>query len=226
MKTIIITLFTTYVLFAQSYSVLSVIGDVKYQPGVEESWIKLNTGTQLGMDATISTGDNSSVRIKSENNTFSMGEQSAVLLKNIKEMSIDDLLLALAMEDMINAPKKNGNGTSTNTAVYGTDESESENLTIESDGYGIKRLNGAMQLAENGMEESSVVVARETYRKYPDTKSIPYYRIFFADILYDKGLYEEAFEEYDEIVKLDLNESERTKVDENVEQIKKYLLSN
>jgi len=141
-------------------------------------------------------------------------------------MSTDELLLALAMEDMINAPKNNGNGKSGNTAVYGTDEGNRDELDLLPGDFGIKRLNGAMQLAENDMKESSVVVAKETFRKYPDTKLLSSYRIFFADILFDKGLYNEAFEEFSEIAELELNNEEKLKVDEKTETIKKILLNN
>jgi len=71
------------------------------------------------------------------------------------------------------------------------------------------RLNGAEQLANSGLKESSVVFAKETYRKYPDTRQIPHYRIFFADILYEKGMYEETLGEYFEIEKLELTKEEK-----------------
>jgi hypothetical protein len=82
-----------------------------------------------------------------------------------------------------------------------------------------------MQLAKSGMKESSVVFAKETYRKYPDSKNISSYRIFFADILYEKGLYEEALSEYFEIEKLDLNKEEKTKVVSQISSINKILLN-
>jgi len=83
-----------------------------------------------------------------------------------------------------------------------------------------------MQLAENDMKESAVVVAKETFRKYPDTKLMSSYRIFFADILFEKGLYSEAFEEFNEIAKLKLSEEDKLKVDKKTETIKKILLNN
>lgn len=91
--------------------------------------------------------------------------------------------------------------------------------------FGIKRLNGAMQLAKSGLKESSVVFAKETYRKYPDSKKIPSYRIFLADILYEKGLYEEALGEYFEIQQCDLTDVESREISSSVESIKRILLS-
>jgi hypothetical protein len=226
MKLIAIIFLSAFTLFAQGYKVTNVKGDVKYQSGADENWLELATGTEIGNDAVILTGENSSVQLSNESFTFLLNELSAVSVGSIKKMSLDELLLALAMEDMIDAPKSNGKGSSNNTAVYGTEEGTDENAIVSNNEFGMKRLNGAVQLSENGMEESAVIVGKETYRKYPDTKSIPSYRIFFADILYKKGLYEEALEEYSEINKLELSTAERTKVDTAHQRIKKILLNN
>ena len=223
MKTLLIILIFAGVLSAQTFTVEKVSGDVKYQNGSSETWSALKTGATLKDDAVISTGTNSSVLLKGNNVNFNLNESSAVSVSNIKKMNIDELLLALAMEDMMNAPKEIKK-SSDNTAVYGTKEGENS-LQIRTDDFGIKRLNGAVQLAENSLEESAVVAAKETYRKYPDTKNLPSYRIYFANILNDKGLYEEALDEYVDIQKLKLTDKERTEVNEKTESIKMKLLS-
>ena len=225
-KIILFLLLSAGLMFAQEYTVTKVSGDVKYQSGGNENWVELKKGETIERDAVISTGNNSSITLRSNNLHFTLNESSAISVNSIKEMSTDELLLALAMEDMINAPRDNGNGKSSNTAVYGTDESNSDELNITSGNFGIKRLNGAMQLAENDMKESAVVVAKETFRKYPDTKLLSSYRIFFADILFEKGLYNESFEEFNEIAELRLSDEEKLKVDEKTETIKKILLNN
>ena len=211
------------VLSAQTFTVEKVSGDVKYQNGSSETWSALKIGAILKDDAVISTGQNSSVLLTGDKVNFNLNESSAVSVSNIKKMNIDELLLALAMEDMMNAPKEIKK-SSDNTAVYGTKEGEST-LQIITDDFGIKRLNGAVQLAENSLEESAVVAAKETYRKYPDTKNLPSYRIYFANILYDKGLYEEALDEYVDIQKLKLTDEERAEVNTKTESIKMKLLS-
>ena len=225
-KLILFLILSSGFMFAQEYTVTKVNGDVKYLSGGNENWVELKTGETIERDAVISTGNNSSITLRSNNLHFTLNESSAISVSSIKEMSTDELLLALAMEDMINAPKNNGNGKSGNTAVYGTDEGNNSNLELAPGEFGIKRLNGATQLAKSDMKESAVVVARETFRKYPDTKSLSSYRIFFADILFEKGLYNEAFEEFNEIAKLELSDKEKLKVDIKTETIKKILLSN
>jgi len=225
-KIILFMLFSTSSILAQDYTVKKVSGEVKYQSGGNENWVDLKESQTIEQDAVISTGDNSSITLRSNNLHFTLNESSAISVSSIKEMSTDELLLALAMEDMINAPINNGNGKSGNTAVYGTDESNSDELNIIAGNFGIKRLNGAKKLAESNMKESAVVVAKETFRKYPDTKLISSYRIFFADILFEKGLYTEAFEEFNEIADLELSDEEKLKVDERTETVKKILLNN
>ena len=225
-KIILLLLLSVGLIFAQNYTVTKVSGDVKYQFGGNENWVDLKESETIEQDAVISTGDNSSITLRSKNLHFTLNESSAISVSSIKKMSTDELLLALAMEDMINAPKNNGNRKSGNTAVYGTEEGNNDELNLSLGEFGIKRLNGAKKLAESNMKESAVVVAKETFRKYPDTKVLSSYRIFFADILFEKGLYNEAFEEFNEIAVLKLSEEEKSKVDKKTETIKKILLNN
>jgi len=210
---------------AQQIQVNKVAGDVKYLSGTSEVWAKVKKGEALRTDGYISTGKNSSVHLNHSGELITIGELSAVSISSIKKMTTDELLLALAMEDMINAPKSNGKENSGNTAVYGEDESKNKITKLGANDFGIKRLNGAMQLAENGLSESSVVFAKETYRKYPETKKVASYRIFFADILYDKGLYAEALGEYLEIQKLELSKEQKNKVDSSINTLNKILLN-
>ena len=225
-KIILFLLLSTGLTLAQDFTATKVSGDIKYQSGGSENWVNLKEGGVIEQNAVISTGKNSSITIRSNKLHFILKESSAISVSSIKKMSTDELLLALAMEDMINAPKNNGNRKSGNTAVYGTDEGNSDELELLSSDFGIKRLNGAMQLAETDMKESAVVFAQETFRKYPDTKLLSSYRIFFADILFEKGLYNEAFEEFNEIAELELSGEEKSKADEKIETIKKILLNN
>ena len=225
-KFLILFFMVSTIVVAQSFKAANVTGQVRSQSGSEEGWSKVEEGSLFNTETVVATGRNSTVQLVGDDFNFILKENSAVSVASIKKLSLDELLLALAMEDLINAPKKNGNGSSDNTAVYGTEESSEDFPDLNSGPFGIKRLNGAIQLANTGLKESAVVFAKETFRKYPDTKSIPYYRIYFANVLYDKGLYEEALEEFNEIINLDLNEDQKKDVNTALGDIKKILLSN
>lgn len=225
-KTFLILLLLVPSLIAQEYKAAVVKGDVKYRAGTSEVWLELREGTVLHSDDFVITGSKSFIQIKGSETIINISEFSAISIASIKAMSIDELLLALAMEDMINAPKPNGKNNSSNTAVYGNKEGLDKKQEVKDDDFGKKRLNGAMQIAKNGFKESSVVFAKETFRKYPDTRQISSYRIFFADILYEKGLYEEALSEYMEITRLELSKEEKLKVESQTQSINKILLNN
>jgi len=224
MRLTIIILFASSSLLAQTFTVEKVSGIVTYQENGNEKWGNLEEGFVLNDNAIISTSENSTVQLGKQGLTFSLDEWSAISISSIKTMSIDDLLLALAFEDMLNAPK-DIKESSDHTAVYGTREGETNSIQIRSEDFGIKRLNGAVRLAELGFQESAVVAAKETFRKYPDTKPLPGYRLYFANILYDKGLYEEALGEYKSISGLSITDYQKSEIEEKSEMIRKKLLN-
>ena len=225
-KLLILFLMFSTIVVAQTFRAVNVTGQVKFQSGSQESWTRVEEGSLLNTESVVATGGNSIVQLVGDDFSFILKENSAISIGSIKKLSLDELLLALAMEDLINALKTNKNGSSDNTAVYGTKDSNEDFPDLNSGPFGIKRLNGAKQLANSGLKESAVVFAKETFRKYPDTKAIPSYRIYFANVLYEKGLYEEALEEFNDIIKLDLNENQQKDVNSALEDIKKILLSN
>jgi len=227
-KILLILLIFIPSLLAQEYKVLNIKGKVNYRSNTSEMWTDLKVGQVLNSNEFVSTGVNASVQIESSGEIINIGELSAVSMASIKKMSTDELLLALAMEDMINVPKSDGKGkgNSGNTAVYGEKEGIENKTELNSDDFGIKRLNGAIQLAKNDLMGSSVIFAKETYRKYPNTKQIASYRIFFADVLYNNGLYEEALGEYLEIQKLELSKEQSASVEKQINSINRILLNN
>jgi hypothetical protein len=139
-------------------------------------------------------------------------------------MTLDELLLALALEDIMNAPRKKGKKNGKTTAVYGEKYGSVEKILL-SDDFGIKRIKGALQLAENGFKESAVVTSKEIFRKYPGVNRKAEYRIYFADLLYNLGLYEEAYEQFVSIKKLELTESENIEAEKMIGELNKKLLN-
>lgn len=220
-----ITMTFISVTIAQSVEVVKVTGIVKVISGTDNSWSELKQGMNLGPNHIISTANNSSVKLRVNDISFSLGESSAIAVQNIKRMTVDELLLALAMENILNAPRKKNGNKSNNTAVYGTDEGKSSNNEISSGEFGLKRLSGARQLANSGLKESAIITSREVFRKYPETRTDADSRIYFADLLFEKGLYEEAYEEYTAIKSLRLNADQSLHISGRSEDISKKLLN-
>ncbi|MBS4034681.1 MAG: hypothetical protein KGZ85_09470 [Ignavibacterium sp.] len=210
---------------AQSFEIERVTGNVKFISGSDNQWKELTLGMKITSNAIISTEVNSTVKLKGDDVLFTLKESSAIAVSNIKKMNIDELLLALAMENIINTPRKGKGEKSNNTAVYGTKITDPESIIEPSIEFGTKRLNGAKQLAENGMKESAIITAMEVYRKYPETKTDASNRIFFADLLFEKKLYEEAYDQYNEIKAFTLNDSQAQYVSDKLNEISKKLLN-
>ncbi len=210
--------------FCQSFKVDKVSGTVKALDS-NDNWINVKEGTTLPLNSILVADKKSFVKISSEGLNFTLKESSAIPVSSIKKMTVDELLLALAMEDMINAPRKKQNENGKTTAVYGSKEGGNESEIGGSDGFGIKRINGAVQLAENGFKESAVITAKETFRKYPSTKEMANYRIYFANLLYDLGLYDEAYDEFTSIKELKLSDKEKSEVAVKLSLLNKKLVN-
>ncbi len=210
---------------SQIFRIESVTGEVKFISGNDNQWKELKPGMETSPNTIISTEVNSTVKLKSDDVLFTLKESSAIAVSNIKRMSVDELLLALAMESIINAPRKRNGNKSDNTAVYGTKITDPENNIEPSIEFGTKRLNGAKQLAESGMKEAAIITSMEVYRKYPNTKSDAPNRIYFADLLFEMKLYEEAFEQYNEINSLSLSDTQKQHVLKKSEEINRKLLN-
>lgn len=212
--------------FAQEFKIVKISGTVKAQFSTKEEWKEVKVGDVFSIETIISTAKFSSAAINTPAGNFTLKESSALSLSRLKKMTLDELILALAMEDITAAKQKRKNGRSRSTAVYGTDEEKSENPFFESNDFGIKKLNGAVQLAQSGLKESAVLTARETFGKYPASKNQPSFRIYFASVLNDLGLYEEAYKDFEEIKQLQLNDEQKKEIELKIENLKKKLSLN
>jgi len=209
--------------FAQTYKIEKVNGSAKILDSMDK-WIEAKEGIVLSPNSILVTEDNSSVKLSGYGISFTLKESSALSISSLKQMNLDELLLALAMEDMMNAPRKKENNNGKTTAVYGTKEGTVEKI-ISSNDFGLKRLNGALQLAENGFKESAVVTSKEIFRKYPETKKKADSRIYFANLLYDFGLYEEAYDEFTSIKELKLSDKEISEVELKLSLLNKKIVN-
>ncbi len=228
MKSILIAtlFFSAGIISAQSFKIEKVVGNVKAQIGVSENWVQVKPGEMITANSTISTGEKSSVILDGNNIHFPLKGYSALPLTNLKKMTLDQLILALAMQDMINTPRKKEEANSKNTAVYGAEINGIKEPFVVSSNYGVQLLNGAVQLAENGFKESAIIDAKETFTKYPETSNLPNFRIYFANLLAELNLNEEAYDDFKQIGSLKLNSDQKSEVDAKLDMLSKKLIKN
>jgi len=217
MKIMIILLLGTSIYFAQEFTVQKVTGNVFVQRGVKESVEKINVNFKLNKNDLIITDENSFIQlIGNDGSNFILRANSALGLNYLKKISLNDLLLALTQEEIRAIPRKKIN--SANTAVYGSKESAEKKIISETK-LGQRKINGAKQLSENGFKESSVLALKETFRKYPETMKIFENRIFFANVLKEIGLKDEAVAEYSKMTEVAKSSTEKAVIQQKIEEI-------
>jgi hypothetical protein len=188
-KIIVILILLVSFMSAQEFTVEKISGDVKILKGTSEKWETVKRGEVLSGNDVLLTEANSYIQLNKDNNMFVLKGDVAIGLNHIKQVSINDLLLALALDEIRNVPKIKKNSISKNTAVYGSKSKVEKEISIDKNLLGAKKLNGAKLLNESGYSESSVIVAKEVFRNYPKISMRFEDRLYFADILNELKLY-------------------------------------
>ncbi len=221
MKKIIILLFMLVtIVTAQNFTVEKVKGDVKILKGTSEKWEPVKKGDVLSGEDVLLTERNAYILLNKDNKRFELKGDAAIGLNHIRQVSINDLILALALDEIRNVPKiKKSNSSSRNTAVYGSKGNINKEIAIDENVLGPKKLNGAKILNENGYSESSVIVAKEVFRNYPKISMNFSDRLYFADVLNKLELYQEAAAEYNKIKNLALTDKEKELIASRIEAV-------
>lgn len=222
-KIMIMTAILACSLFAQSYKIEKVQGTVKALIGNSEQWVDVKEGTMVSSSTVLMTDKNALIVLSGRGIKFTLKPSAALSVNSLKRMTIDELLLALAMEEILSTPAKKKDDKSMNTAIYGTNESGTKTAAVPTNLLGDLKLNGARQLAENGFKETAILTAKETYRKYPETQKNILTRIYFAEQMMQLSLFDEALAEYSQIQNLPLNDPQTKEVHEKLDFLKKKL---
>jgi len=215
MKTLFFIVVLSTVVFAQTYTVEKVRGEVFVQKGVSEEWISVQKGMKLDKNDIVMTGEGAFLQLESGNKSFLLNADAALGLDRIKNIPLNDLLLSLAREELKRINIENKHPEIKNTAVYGSEVSGEESMSVDDNLLGERRLNGAYQLAKNGYKESAVLAAKETFINYPYTLKLVDKRLFFVELLDNLGLHYEAMDELKSIEKFVVN-AEQAKIIKNM----------
>jgi len=218
MKVAVLFFALSLTITAQIFKVEKVNGEVLVLKGTSENYSPVKAGDELSAKDMIITGEKAAVHLRKGTEKFILKNNSALNLNSIKKLSINELLLALAMEEIKAVPKKS-NSEMKNTAVYGSSRNNSSLKNISPSGLGLKKLNGAKQLAESGFIESAILSAREIFRRHPETRKAVTERLYFARLFESLNLTDEAYNEYSAIYDLNLNPDEKRFVSAKLETL-------
>ncbi len=207
-KIVLILLGIVLSINAQEFKIEKVSGTVKVLKGTSEVWENAKVGEKLSAEDLILTEENSLIQLAKGNERFLLKEDAAIGLNHVKQVSINDLILALALDEIRNVPKTKRNGIAKNTAVYGNEVKSKVNNLVSNEILGHKKLNGAKLLSKSGYIESSIIAAKEVFRNYPSIAKRFEDRLYFANLLNKLKLHQEAVSEYSKIEKISLTEKQ------------------
>lgn len=221
---LILLLFAFFSVNAQNFTVEKVSGDVKVLKGTSESWEDVKLGETLTSTDLLLTEKKSLVHLTRDNEKFLISGDVAIGLNHIKKITVNELILALTLDEIRNVPKIKRNSLSKNTAVYGSEVTNKSSIKLSDEILGKKKINGAKLLNENGYVESSIVAAKEVFRNYPNLSNNFEDRLYFADLLKDLELYQEASSEYKRIEKINLSAEQNTIIQKRSEEVNLKLM--
>ncbi len=131
MKSIIIFfVIALFTINAQEFTIERIAGNVKLLKGTSEQWENAKKGQILNPTDLLLTEKNSLVQLVKNEERFLLKGDVAIGLNHIKKISINDLILALTLDEIRNVPKIKRNSLSKNTAVYGAEVKNSFGIEI------------------------------------------------------------------------------------------------
>lgn len=209
-------------LLANTITVKSVKGTIEVRRGVSEEWKKVSVGDVLKPEDTMRTGEKSSATIVVDAKRLTVPELTMVDLADFRDMSMEDFLLKLAMQNILAVPDRDDDTIviPTTTVLHGSSKStRPDPVEIPSDA-GKLQLRGVKVLFDNSFYATSILKTKETLRLYPELKSNIEARLTMAAAFEKMNLYNDALAEYSALSTENLPEPYAQKVEKSIQRIK------
>jgi hypothetical protein len=203
-----------------SVRVKTVNGDVTVRHGVSETWGKLVRGDTLRADDAIRTGRTSSVVIELDNSTtVPIPGQVILEMLDLRQMTQEELLLKLALQDVRSIPSRSGEGDPSiprTTTIHGENRNGSASGLTPGAPNTAFQMNGAKLLYDKGFYATSILRSKDVIRREPELARKVEARLRIAGAFERMELRLEALTEYQEIAKLPLDPEQKLFVGEKI----------
>jgi hypothetical protein len=209
-------------LLAADFTVKAVKGTVEVRRGVMEEWRKVKVGDLLKPEDSMRTGPGSSATIEVEKRKLSVPELTILDMSDIRQLTQEEFLLKLAMENILAVPprEKDELAIPSATVLHGESKSKTD-LPAASDGrVGEMQLHGARVLFDHSYFATSILKSKETLRTHPEVRSNYDARLTVAMAFEKMKLTKEAITEYSLLSKESLPAPQAKKVQSALEKLK------
>ncbi|TAK55133.1 MAG: hypothetical protein EPO24_12480 [Bacteroidetes bacterium] len=204
----------------------SVKGEVLVRHGASETWQQVAVGDILKPDDSMKSGKNSSATIVMSNGKkITVPDQVIVDVSDLRDLTQEEFLLKLAMEDVRSAPLPENDGNINiprTTTTRGIEKGISASLANNPE-LGALHLNGTTVLFENGYNATGVLKTKQVYRLYPALSKQVENRMMVASAFEKLELTRDALSEYRNLLKETLSQQQRTEIEKKIETLKKKI---
>ena len=209
-------------LLAADFTVKAVKGTVEVRRGVMEEWRKAKVGDLLKPEDSMRTGPGASATIEIDKRKLMVPELTILDISDVRQLSQEDFLLKLAMENILAVPprEKDELAIPSATVLHGENKSKAD-LPVSTDGkVGEMQLHGARVLYDNSYYATSILKSKETLRTHPEVRS-DYDARFTVAMAFEKmKLTKEAITEYSLLSKENLPAPQAKKVQSALDKLK------
>ncbi len=210
--------------FAQ-IKVTAVKGEVFVRYGASESWLQVAVGDILKPTDSMKSGKHSSAVMTIDDiKKITVPEQVIVDASDLRELSQDEFLLKLAMEQVrsVPLPEKDQLNIPRTTTMHGSQKDTPNSLssTLES---GVLQLNGTKVLFDNGYNATGVLKTKQVYRLYPALTKQFENRLLVASAFEKLNLVRDALNEYRDLLKETTSPEQRSSIQHKVDELKKKI---
>lgn len=219
---IVMTSLLTIPLLAGDFVVRGVKGSVEVRKGVTEEWKKMKVGDFLKPEDSMRTGPGSSATIEADKRKLTVPEMTILDILDIRQLSQEDFLLKLAMQNILAVPARERDELSIPSAtVLHGDNAAKTNVPVFTDTkVGEMELHGARVLFDNSYYATSILKSKETLRTHPELKANFDARLTVATAFEKMKLSKEAVTEYSMLAKENLASAQAKKVQVALERLK------
>ncbi len=221
----VIVLVAALTLQAEEFVVKGLKGKAKVRHGVLETWTSVSVGDTLKPEDTILTDRGSTlVIVKPEGARFSIPESTMLDIADLRNLTQDELLLRLAMENIQSVPsqKRSNDLTVPNTTIiHGNDLSkDAEALKLPRTEVGSLQMNGVEVLYNNSLYASGILKSKALMRLFPEARDEFAFRLQLAKAFEQVNLYDEALTEYVSLSQQQLSKDQKSKLDNTIQKLK------
>jgi hypothetical protein len=205
--------------------IIAVSGAVSVRHGVQEEWTRVAAGDILKPEDSIELRKKSTATILiDEKIKMTIPESVIIDLADIRNLTQEELLLKLAMEQVRSIPPKKDENEliiPRTTTVHGDKRSNVPSTNIEKEEIGQMQLNGTKVLYDHGYYATCVLKIKEIFRLHPELSKIIAMHFMVAIAFEKMNLTGEALNEYINLKNEQLTDAQRLIVAEKIKSFTK-----